>query len=546
MTKRDDAFKHLQAHYDSAGQVNMRDLFTDDAGRFTRFSLHHEGLLLDYSKNRVTEETMSLLFELARASEVEAWRDRMFRGEKINTTECRAVLHIALRNRSDRAIKVDGEDVMPAVHGVLKRMGDFAGKVRSAQWQGHTGKRITDIVNIGIGGSDLGPKMACQALAPYRMPGMQAHFLSNVDGNHTEEVLGQLDPETTLFIVSSKTFTTQETMTNANAARDWFLSAVGDHRHIAKHFVAVSTNREAVSEFGIDTANMFEFWDWVGGRYSLWSAIGLSVLLLVGEENFHALLDGAHSMDNHFATAPMDRNMPVILAVLGVWYSNFFGAETQAILPYDQLLGSLPAYLQQTDMESNGKSTDRDGKRVSYSTGPIVWGSSGINGQHAFYQLIHQGTRIVPADFIASIKTHSRLKHQHDILMSNFFAQTEALMRGRTREETRESARASGADIDDIQDRLPHMVFEGNHPTNTILLDELTPYNLGSLLALYEHKIFVQGIIWNLNSYDQWGVELGKQLAATILKELDAAAEVGVHDASTTALIDYYRDRRAN
>ena len=540
MNPREIAFTDLQKHFAEARQLKLRRLFEQDEGRVDRFSLKFEDLLLDYSKNLITEETMALLLNLAKASNVESWRDRMFHGEKINDTEHRAVLHVALRNRSNNPITIDGEDVMPAVLKVIDHMRDFAGRVRSGDWKGYTGKRITDVVNVGIGGSDLGPKMVYQALKPFRHAEMRAHFISNIDGAHTEEILDQLDPETTLFVVSSKTFTTQETITNAGTARSWFLATAQDEQHIARHFVAVSTNRKAVIEFGIDPDNMFEFWDWVGGRYSLWSAIGLSIMLLVGEENFTALLEGAHAMDNHFATAPMDQNMPVILAMLGVWYNNFFGSETHAILPYDHYLRSLPMYLQQSDMESNGKSVDRDGHHVNYNTGPIVWGATGINGQHAFYQLIHQGTKLIPADFIASAQTHSGLEQQHDIMMSNFFAQTEALMRGRTLDETIEALQQSGIDVNAVRDILPHMVFDGNHPSNTILLKKLTPYSLGSLIALYEHKIFVQGIVWNLNSYDQWGVELGKQLAKKILKEIDAGETSTEHDASTTSLISHY------
>ncbi len=544
MSSREAAFNKLQDHFEQARHLQLRDLFAKDEARFDRFSLQFEDVLLDFSKNLITSETLSLLLELARASNVESWRDRMFHGEKINDTEHRAVLHVALRNRSNNPISIDGEDVMPAVRGVISHMSEFAGRVRSGDWTGYTGKPITDVVNVGIGGSDLGPKMVYEALKPYRHTTMKAHFISNIDGAHTEEILEELNPETTLFVVSSKTFTTQETITNANTARNWFLASVGDEAHIAKHFVAVSTNREAVIEFGINPDNMFEFWDWVGGRYSLWSAIGLSIMILVGEDNFTALLEGAHAMDNHFATAPLDQNMPVLLAMLGVWYNNFFGAETHAILPYDHYLRSLPMYLEQADMESNGKSVDRDGHHVNYNTGPIVWGATGINGQHAFYQLIHQGTKLIPADFIASIQTHSELKQQHDIMMSNFFAQTEALMRGRTLEETCEAVVAAGIAVDDVRDRLPHMVFDGNHPSNTILLNKLTPYNLGSLIALYEHKIFVQGIVWNLNSYDQWGVELGKQLARKILDEIESGDTSAPHDASTHNLIVYYLKMR--
>lgn len=544
MSSRETAFDKLQDHFEQARHLQLRDLFARDEERFDRFSLQFEDVLLDFSKNLITSETLSLLLELARASNVESWRDRMFHGEKINDTEHRAVLHVALRNRSNNPISIDGEDVMPAVRSVIAHMSEFAGRVRNGDWTGYTGKPITDVVNVGIGGSDLGPKMVYEALKPYRHATMKAHFISNIDGAHTEEILEELNPETTLFVVSSKTFTTQETITNANTARNWFLASVGDEAHIAKHFVAVSTNREAVIEFGINPDNMFEFWDWVGGRYSLWSAIGLSIMILVGEDNFTALLEGAHAMDNHFATAPLDQNMPVLLAMLGVWYNNFFGAETHAILPYDHYLRSLPMYLEQADMESNGKSVDRDGHHVNYNTGPIVWGATGINGQHAFYQLIHQGTKLIPADFIASIQTHSELKQQHDIMMSNFFAQTEALMRGRTLEETCEAVEAAGIAVDDVRDRLPHMVFDGNHPSNTILLNKLTPYNLGSLIALYEHKIFVQGIVWNLNSYDQWGVELGKQLAKKILDEIESGDTSAPHDASTHNLIVYYLKMR--
>ncbi|MBU1394731.1 MAG: glucose-6-phosphate isomerase [Gammaproteobacteria bacterium] len=521
----------LKAQHASISAMHMRDLFAADPARFERFSLQVGDVLLDYSKNRITEETMGLLVRLAEEADVAGWRERMFGGEKINNTEGRAVLHVALRNRGNQPLIVDGEDVMPKVNAVIAKMGAFAERVRSGAWRGYSGERITDVVNIGIGGSDLGPQMAVQALAPYRHPQLKAHFISNIDGAHVKEVLESLNPETTLFIVASKTFTTQETMTNANHARTWFLAQAQDERHIAGHFVAVSTNREAVTAFGIDPANMFEFWDWVGGRYSLWSAIGLSIMLAVGAERFIELLDGAHAMDAHFRDAPLDRNMPVILALLGVWYNNFFGAQSHAILPYDHALRSLPAYLQQADMESNGKSVDRDGKAVDYDTGPIIWGASGINGQHAFYQLLHQGTRLVPADFIVSVEPHDDLQAHHDILLANFLAQTEALMRGRTLDETQAQT----------SQFVQHKVFDGNHPSNAILLQTLTPHALGMLVALYEHKIFVQGVIWNLNSYDQWGVELGKQLARRILPELHADATVASHDASTNALINHYR-----
>ncbi|MEB4592539.1 glucose-6-phosphate isomerase [Candidatus Thiothrix sp. Deng01] len=525
----------LKQHYHSVCDAHLRDLFAQDPQRFERFSLQVGGVLLDYSKNRITATTLQLLMQLAEAADVAGWRERMFQGEKINNTEQRAVLHTALRNRSNTPVMVDGQDVMPAVNTVLQQMGGFAERVRNGEWLGYTGKPITDVVNIGIGGSDLGPHMVYQALKAYRHPRLHMHFISNVDGAHAVEKLETLDPETTLFIVASKTFTTQETMTNAHYARTWFLQHAQDEAHIAKHFVAVSTNQQAVAGFGIDTANMFEFWDWVGGRYSLWSAIGLSIVLAVGADNFAELLGGAHEMDNHFRTAPLAENMPVILAMLGVWYSNFFGAESHAILPYDHYLRSLPLYLQQADMESNGKSVDRDGNAVDYSTGPIIWGTTGINGQHAFYQLIHQGTRLIPADFIISTTAPTGLQDHHDILMANFLAQTEALMHGRTREETL----ANG-----VAPPIAPKVFAGNHPSNALLLDALTPHSLGMLIALYEHKIFVQGIIWNLNAYDQWGVELGKQLAKRIQPELQAMDTVTSHDASTNGLINHYRQQR--
>jgi glucose-6-phosphate isomerase len=531
----------LQAHRAQMVDVRMRELFAADPARFERFSLQVGELLLDYSKNRIVDETMSLLVRLAEEADVAGWRERMFSGDKINHTENRAVLHTALRNRSNTPVVVDGEDVMPKVNAVIERMSAFAEQVRGGQWRGYTGEPIADVVNIGIGGSDLGPQMAVQALKPYRHPRLKLHFISNIDGAHIKEALEALNPATTLFIVSSKTFTTQETMTNAHTARDWFLARSQAEKHIAKHFVAVSTNREAVTAFGIDPANMFEFWDWVGGRYSLWSAIGLSIVLAVGGERFVELLEGAHAMDEHFRHAPLAANMPVILAMLGVWYNNFFGAESHAILPYDHYLRSLPAYLEQADMESNGKSVDREGKRVDYATGQIIWGATGINGQHAFYQLLHQGTRMIPADFIVSVEPPTELHRHHDILIANFLAQTEALMRGRTLEETQLEMGSLEAGSAQTGAFVSHKVFDGNHPSNAILLRKLTPHALGMLIALYEHKIFVQGVIWNLNSYDQWGVELGKQLASRILPELHADAPVDGHDASTNALINYYR-----
>jgi glucose-6-phosphate isomerase len=520
----------LRAHREALRGVHMRELFAADAQRAERFSMRVGELLVDFSKNRITDETVALLVRLAEAADVAGWRERMFRGEKINHTENRAVLHVALRNRSNTPIRVDGEDVMPQVNAVLARIERFADAVRSGAWLGFTGRPITDVVNIGIGGSDLGPKMVTEALRAYRHPRLRAHFMSNVDGAHVQEILEALDPETTLFIVASKTFTTQETLTNAHTARRWFLGRAQNEAHIARHFVAVSTNREAVTRFGIDPEQMFEFWDWVGGRYSLWSAIGLPIVLAAGFERFVELLEGAHAMDLHFRDAPLAENLPVLLALIGVWYNNFWGAGSHAILPYDHDLRSLPAYLQQADMESNGKSVDREGCVVDYPTGPVIWGATGINGQHAFYQLLHQGTRLVPADFIVTCAAPTALQPHHDILVANFLAQTEALMRGRTREETAATT----------SEFLAHKVFEGNRPSNAILLDGLTPRALGALIALYEHKIFVQGVIWNLNSFDQWGVELGKVLAGRILPELSSDAPPG-HDASTNALIARYR-----
>ncbi len=539
-----EAWKVLGLHYKEIKETHMRDLFAQDPGRFDRFSLRIDDLLLDYSKNRITEQTMSLLFRLAETAEVPKWIERLFRGEKINTTEDRAVLHVALRNRVNRPIYVDGVDVMPAVNEVLTRMGDFCAAVRDGQWRGYTGEVITDVVNIGIGGSDLGPCMVTRALQPYSKRELRTHFVSNVDATHIAETLRAVDPERTLFVVASKSFTTQETLTNAHTARQWFLDHGGTKSAIAKHFVAASTNAEAVSRFGIDTRNMFEFWDWVGGRYSLWSAIGLSIALSIGMDHFESLLAGAHDMDEHFRRSPLDQNMPVILALLGIWYNNFFGAETHAILPYDQYLDRFPAYFQQGDMESNGKRVDREGKPVTCMTGPIVWGEPGTNGQHAFYQLIHQGTKLVPADFLAPIVSHNPIGKHHEILLSHFFAQTEALMRGKTLEEVRAEMASAGKPESDIEALAPHKVFEGNRPTNSILFQKLTPKTLGALIALYEHKVFVQGVIWNINSFDQWGVELGKVLAKAVLNELDGDEPVTSHDASTNGLINAYKASR--
>lgn len=533
----------LCAHQKSVMALHMRDLFAADPKRFEKFSLQFGGLLLDYSKHRITEETLPLLFQMAREAEIETWRDKMFAGDKINITENRAVLHTALRNRANTPVYVDGKDVMPDVNAVLAHMRTFSDQVRSGNWKGYTGKRITDIVNIGIGGSDLGPVMACQALKPYAQAGLNIHFVSNIDGAHLMLALEKCNAETTLFIVASKTFTTQETMTNAHSARTWFLNDAKDDAHIAKHFVALSTNAKAVAEFGIDTNNMFAFWDWVGGRYSLWSAIGLSIALYVGMDNFEAMLTGGHEMDNHFRTAPLEQNMPVILALIGIWYNNFFHVDTHAILPYDQGMARFPAYLQQADMESNGKFICRDGMRVQYKTGPVIWGEAGTNGQHAFYQLIHQGTQIVPADFLMPVHSHYEIgKHgyaHHKILLANFLAQTQALMLGKTKEEARAELEKQGLSGQALEDLLPHKVFEGNRPTTSIMFDKLTPNTLGKLIALYEHKIFVQGIMWDINSFDQWGVEYGKQIASQILPQLTNDEVVSNYDSSTNGLINH-------
>jgi glucose-6-phosphate isomerase len=524
--------------------THLRDLFRDDPGRFDRFSLRQDDLLLDYSKNRVSEETLKLLFDLARTADVEGWRDRMFAGERINLTEDRAVLHVALRNRSDRPILVEGQDVMPGVDAVLAQMRDFTERVRGAAWRGETGETITDVVNIGIGGSDLGPLMVCEALKPYQRHDLRPHFVSNVDGAHLVHTLAGLNPARTLFVVASKTFTTQETMTNAASARAWLVEQLGSETAVGRHFVAVSTNAEGVSAFGIDTANMFVFWDWVGGRYSLWSAIGLPIALAIGMDRFEELLAGAHAMDEHFRTAPLEQNAPVILALLGIWYRNFLHAQSHAILPYDQHLSRFPAYFQQGDMESNGKFVRRDGSRVDYETGPIVWGEPGTNGQHAFYQLIHQGTSLVPADFLAAANSQTPLGDHHDKLLANFFAQTEALAFGKTAAEARAELEKEGKSGSALEALLPHKVFEGNRPTNSILYQTLDPQTLGRLIALYEHKIFTQGIVWNINSFDQWGVELGKQLAKVILPELGGPNPIGSHDGSTNGLINHMKALR--
>jgi len=529
----------LKAHRKTWNNRHLRDLFAQDKHRFERFSLCLDDLLFDYSKNLVTAETMKLLLRLARENGVEMMRAAMFNGDRINLTEDRAVLHTALRNRSDRPVLVDGHDVMPDVRRVLKQMRGFVGQVRAGKWLGYSGERITDIVNIGIGGSDLGPAMVCQALTPYAKKGLNAHFVSNVDPSHLAEVLKRVQPETTLFVIASKTFTTQETLANAQAARAWFLKAAKRKDAVAKHFVAVSTNAAEVARFGIDTANMFGFWDWVGGRYSLWSAIGLPIALYVGMDHFEALLTGGFDLDEHFRTAPLNKNIPVVMALIGLWYNNFWDAQSYAVLPYDQYLARFPAYLQQLDMESNGKSIGRDGHPVKVSTGPVLFGEPGTNGQHAFYQLIHQGTKLVPCDFLAAAEGANPVADQHAILLANCFAQTEALMKGKTATEARAEMAAAGLAKDEIKDLLPHKVFPGNRPTNTLLYRRLTPRTLGRLIALYEHKVFVQGVIWNINSYDQWGVELGKQLAKVILPEIKNAAPVRGHDASTNGLINY-------
>jgi len=534
------SWKKLTEHFAGVSGLQMRDLFNKDSERFDKFSLKTDELFLDYSKNRITEETMALLIQLAEQCNVKAGIEDMFSGKKINTTEGRAVLHTALRNRSNRPVYVEGVNVMEDVNRVLSQMKKFSEAVRSGEWKGYTGKAITDVVNIGIGGSDLGPVMVCEALKPYAKEGLNVHFVSNVDGTHVAEALKKVNPETTLFIIASKTFTTQETIANAETAKAWFLKHAGDEKAVALHFAALSTNADAVSKFGIDTVNMFEFWDWVGGRYSLTSAIGLSIALYIGFDKFEELLEGFHKMDEHFRTAPFEKNMPVILAVLGVWYNNFFGADSQAILPYDQYMHRFAAYFQQADMESNGKRVTKDGKVVNYQTGPIIWGEPGTNGQHAFYQLIHQGTKLIPCDFLAPVISQNPIGEHHKMLLANFFAQTEALMKGKTEGEAKAELEKEGKSAEEVDALLPHKVFPGNIPTNSIVFKQLTPKTLGALIALYEHKIFVQGLIWNVNSFDQWGVELGKQLAKNILTELRKGETVSSHDSSTNGLINYF------
>jgi glucose-6-phosphate isomerase len=533
------AWKKLQAHAEKMKQVHMRDLFSSDADRFSSYSIKEQNILFDYSKNLVVKETLDLLFELANECKLKDAIASMFAGEKINQTEGRAVLHTALRNFSDKTVLADGENVMPKVRQVLTQMKGICQKVHSGEWKGYTGKRIKHIVNIGIGGSDLGPVMVTEALKPYWVEGMQVHFVSNVDGTHIAECLKVIEADSTIFLVASKTFTTQETMTNAHTARSWFLQHAGDEVHIAKHFVALSTNEKAVTAFGIARENMFEFWDWVGGRYSLWSAIGLSIALTIGYDNFESLLKGAFEMDQHFSQVPFEKNIPVIMALLGIWYVNFFGAQSEAILPYDQYLHRFAAYFQQGNMESNGKSVDRNGNRLQYSSGPVIWGEPGTNGQHAFYQLIHQGTLLIPCDFIAPAQSHNPLGDHHPKLLSNFFAQTEALMNGKTTEEAEKEL--SNLNAEDRKKLTPFKVFEGNKPTNSILVKLIDPLTLGMLIAAYEHKIFAQGVIWNIFSFDQWGVELGKQLANNILPELNGAEKITGHDSSTNGLINQYK-----
>ena len=533
------AFRKLKTHHKSLAKKHLKELFAEDENRYKKFSLRFGDMVVDYSKNLINGRTKSYLMELARECDLQDAIEQMFTGQKINATENRAVLHTALRNRSNEPVLLDNQDVMPDINAVLDKMKTFSDKVRSGSWKGNTGKAITDIVNIGIGGSDLGPVMVTEALKAYAKNDLKVHFVSNVDGTHIAEALKNLNSETTLFLIASKTFTTQETMANAHTARAWYLMNGGTQAGIKKHFVAISTNKIEVEKFGIDSENMFGFWDWVGGRYSLWSAIGLSIACYIGFSNFEQLLAGAHDMDKHFRTTPFEKNIPVVLGLLGIWYNNFHGAQSHAILPYDQYMHRFAAYFQQGDMESNGKSVARDGQAVDYQTGPVIWGEPGTNGQHAFYQLIHQGTKLIPADFIAPAQSHNAIGDHHKILLANFFAQTEALMNGKTREEV--EAEMAGKSPEEIEKMAPFKVFTGNRPTNTILLKKITPKALGSLIAMYEHKVFVQGIIWNIFSFDQWGVELGKQLANKIYPELQNDWPISAHDASTNGLINQYK-----
>ncbi|MSQ81075.1 MAG: glucose-6-phosphate isomerase [Candidatus Methylopumilus sp.] len=538
-------WQSLSQHKKDIESISLREMFHKDKDRFNQFHIQLNDLLLDYSKHHISKETIKLLVNLAKEADVEGWRDRMFKGEIINSTEHRSVLHTALRNQNNKSIMSDGEDVMPKVRNVLKKMRRFTDEIRSGQWKGYTGKAITNVINIGIGGSDLGPAMVCQALKPYGLKTITPFFVSNIDGADLSQVLEKCDPETTLFIVASKTFTTQETMTNAFSARNWFLKKVGDNSQIKKHFVALSTNQYAVAEFGIDTENMFEFWDWVGGRYSLWSAIGLSIALYIGIDHFEELLKGGFEMDEHFKTAPIEENIPMIMGLLGIWCINFFDLPTHAILAYDQDLSKLAPYLQQADMESNGKFINRNGEHVNFHTGPVLWGEVGTNGQHAFYQLLHQGTEIVPADFIMPIQSHYAMgkdgNEHHKILLSNFIAQTQSLMIGKTYDEARAEIEKQGYEGEDIESFIPQKTFEGNRPTSSILFQKLTPKTLGQIIAMYEHKIFTQGIIWNINSFDQWGVEYGKQIAKQVLPKLSEKTPTTDFDGSTNSLINYIK-----
>lgn len=537
-----DAWKQLDKHYQQTKTTHMRELFATNPDRFNQFSIRLNDILLDYSKNRVTDETLQLLIDLAKQAGVEKWREKMFSGEHINVTEDRAVLHVALRNRSNQPMTVDGKDVIPGVNRVLDKMRIFSEDVRSGDYRGYNGERIKSIINIGIGGSDLGPMVVCESMKPYAQRGLNAYFVSNADATHLQETLKNVEPESTLFIISSKSFTTQETMLNAESAKAWFLKLIGNDKAIAKHFVAVTNNNEAAIDFGIAENNLYEIWDWVGGRYSLWSAIGLPIALYLGMDHFEELLDGAHEMDQHFKDAPLEKNMPVILAMLGVWYNNFYDAQSHAVMPYSQYLRRLPAYLQQLDMESNGKTIDREGERVDYLTGPIIWGEPGTNGQHAFFQLLHQGTKPVPADFLVPCVSQNPMGNHHRVLVANCFAQTRALMHGKTFREALEQMQEDNVAEDEINELLAHKVFEGNKPTNTILFEKLTPKTLGSILAMYEHKVFVQGVIWNINSFDQMGVEYGKELAGDIQGELSHRDETNNYDSSTNALINYRKD----
>ncbi len=535
------SWKELNSHFNLIKDLQMKDMFISDSKRFDKFHIKFNDFLFDYSKNRITDDTLNLLVKLAEQCSLKKAIEDMFTGQKINFTEGRAVLHTALRNRSEDPVFVDGKNIKPKIRRVLSQMNHFVEDVHKGVWKGYSGAKITDIVNIGIGGSDLGPYMVTSALKLYAVKGMNVHYVSNVDGTHIAEVLKKLKPETCLFIIASKTFTTQETLTNANTAKKWFLENSGNNiENVKKHFIALSTNTKAVSEFGIDTSNMFEFWDWVGGRYSLWSAIGMSIALYIGYDNFVELLTGANEMDEHFRNTDFSENIPIIMALLGIWYSNFFKAPTYAVIPYDQYLEHFPAFLQQLDMESNGKYITKSGEKVDYTTAPVLWGEPGTNAQHSFFQLIHQGTQLIPADFIGTVKSHNNIDEHHNILMSNFFAQTEALMKGKSEEEVRTELEKSGLSQEQIKMLLPHKIFEGNRPTNSILFKKITPRTLGSLLAMYEHKVFVQGVIWNINSFDQWGVELGKQLAKTILAELRNKEEAQNHDSSTNGLMNYY------